>query len=80
MKKHNFEKKLIEVGTTWGVPWLVFGNFNAIRCEDERSSGNSVKKVMRDFNRVVDDFRLLEFNITGPYLTYSSSPSPSVSS
>lgn len=54
-QKANFWKEIANVGRQWGVPWLLCGDFNAIRSQGERSSGQDSKKQARDFSRLIDD-------------------------
>lgn len=37
--KVNIWRELSEVGSKWNVPWINFGDYNAIRCPSKRSSG-----------------------------------------
>lgn len=43
--KVNFWRELSEVGSKWNVWWITFGDYNAIRCPSERSSGLCSKKI-----------------------------------
>lgn len=78
--KVKFWNEIRDAGTIWGVPWIVFGDFNATRCQSERSSETCAKKVARDFNCLVDDLGLCEFDRAGPNFTYSNNSSLPISS
>lgn len=63
--KVAFWQKIIHVGNYWGSPVVVFGDFNVVSSIEERSGSDSTRREVRDFNHVVDDLGLLEFDKSG---------------
>lgn len=72
-EKTEFWKELFEVGLHWNVPWLLFGDFNAVRAKSERTGVSTSRKEMREFNSFVDDLGLLEFDKFSPSFSFSNS-------
>lgn len=69
-EKVGFWNEVADIEITRGVPWLILGDFNAIRVREERSSGAIIKRVARDFNNWVENLELCEFDRTGPFLPF----------
>lgn len=71
-EKAEFWNELHQVGKQWAVPWLIFGDFNAIRTRSERMGQSFSRRESRDCNTFIDNFSLLEFDKGGPQFSFSN--------
>lgn len=77
--KKEFWEELKNIRNTWSAPWLIFGDFNAVRATNERSSGLSSRNERRDFNNFLDDYKMVEFDKEGPKFSYCNQQTPLLS-
>lgn len=64
--------ELDNVGRLWSLPWVIVGDFNAVRGRAESSSHRASRYERDKFGEVVNDFGLLEPDKIGPGFTYRS--------
>lgn len=70
--KQYFWEEHNAIGDLCDLPWVYFGDFNAIRSANERTRIGSSSRERRDFNWFIGDFGLLEFDKVGPSFSFSS--------
>lgn len=66
----EFWEELDTIGRAWNLPWIMVGDFNAVRTRAERSSGRASKLEREQFANLLDEFDLLELSKIGPDFTY----------
>lgn len=59
--------QVMQSGQGW---WIVFGDFNAVRCPEDRKNSNFDPVCARDFNDFIDEASLREYNLKGMKYTY----------
>ncbi|XP_076958129.1 uncharacterized protein LOC143633769 [Bidens hawaiensis] len=62
--------RLIQCGQGW---WVVLGDFNAVRCHEERKNSTFDQVCARDFNEFIDEADLKEYNMKGKKYTFMAS-------
>lgn len=72
IEKEAFRLELSGTADFWGLLWMIGGDFNAIRCKEERSSGRILKMDRVLFNKLLEDFEMLEFSREGPNFTINN--------
>lgn len=71
-KKQEFWEELDSLGRYWELPWMLAGDFNAVKSRRERSSNKASISGRENFLEFCDEHCLLEFDRTGPLFTYSN--------
>ena len=51
----------------WSGPWCVAGDFNLIKCPEERNKGRSLNSDMRRFFEVTEDLELKDTLLGGSF-------------
>lgn len=65
---------IVSLASSIKEPWLLMGDFNAIRWGYEKSGGSAIDMGSAfDFNQCVDSSTLIEFPLDGPHFTWSNS-------
>jgi exonuclease III len=59
--------RIIQSGSGW---WVIFGDFNAVRNQEERKNSVFDPVCSRDFNAFVDEAGLREYDLIGKKFTY----------
>jgi hypothetical protein len=60
-KKNDFWNELTNLGLSWQSPWVIRGDFNAIRNRREKNEVSLDKTNMQTFNCWIDAFALQDF-------------------
>lgn len=67
-EKLLFWQELVDVGNYWQLPMVMFGDFNAAQKNDERKGGTVSRKEKGDYNQLIDELELLEFDKLGLFV------------
>ncbi|XP_076938439.1 uncharacterized protein LOC143606611 [Bidens hawaiensis] len=59
--------RLIQCGQGW---WVVLGDFNAVRCHEERKNSTFDQVCAKDFNEFIDEADIKEYNMKGKKYTF----------
>jgi exonuclease III len=70
-KKNNFWNELTNLGLSWHGPWVIGGDFNAIRNRREKNGVSFDKTNMRAFNCWIDAFALHDFKCPDRQFTWA---------
>lgn len=62
----GFWTELDDIGRGLDLPWLIGGDFKAVRKKNERRNGKASKYERRKFLSLLEDHGLLEFDRMGP--------------
>lgn len=63
-------ESLMNCAKSAALPWIVMGDFNAIRWENEKFGGSKSNNTsMQNFNDCIDHCGLLELNLANPLFT-----------
>ncbi|XP_070056687.1 uncharacterized protein [Nicotiana tomentosiformis] len=66
-------RDLADINIRQQGPWLIMGDYNAIRSEEDRLIGNLVQELeVRDFNSFIDDTALVEMRTNGRNFTWTN--------
>ncbi|XP_076926283.1 uncharacterized protein LOC143589399 [Bidens hawaiensis] len=68
-KKEAWQKILHVIQNSSGW-WAVFGDFNSVRCREERKNTNFDEACAKDFNDFINEAGLKEFNMKGSKYTF----------
>ncbi|XP_058208349.1 uncharacterized protein LOC131321384 [Rhododendron vialii] len=61
------------MGSVGCQPWIVLGDFNAVRWQNEKSNSNSFDNASAgDFNQCIEDIGVEQLNSTGLWFTWSN--------
>lgn len=64
--------ELSGLGTWWGIPWCVGGDFNVIRFPSERSGAEHFTPGMIDFSDFIFSLGLMDIPLEGEKFTWSN--------
>lgn len=65
-EKEALWEELDNVGRAWSCPWLLTGDFNAVKPSSERSNGKAARWEREKFKELIDEHKLMEFDINEP--------------
>ncbi|XP_075091688.1 uncharacterized protein LOC142171877 [Nicotiana tabacum] len=66
-------RDLADINIRQKGPWLIMGDYNAIRSGEDRPIGNPVQELeVRDFNSFIDDTALVEMRTNGRNFTWTN--------
>jgi hypothetical protein len=68
----QFWEELRYISTVRYVAWLICGDFNAIRFKHEKSGPNFHSRASARFNAFLDDYNLIEYELTHRRFTWSN--------
>jgi exonuclease III len=71
-EKMIFLSELRNIQTMVRPEWVLLGEFNMIRRAREKNKGSINRRVMRQFNSIIDDLYLLELDLTDRAFTWSN--------
>ena len=74
--KVAFLQELRDIRAACPGPWMVCGDFNLIRRDDDKNTGKSIGAMMGKFRRLTNDLALKEIYLTGRHYTWSNEQSP----
>lgn len=66
---------MLDVGTYWGDPWCLCGDWNVVRFSNVRTGEQLVSTVMQNFNKIINDFGLIDILPIGSSYTWSRNES-----
>ncbi|XP_077212858.1 uncharacterized protein LOC143847974 [Tasmannia lanceolata] len=74
LERRNLWNSIRSLSSIINSPWIVFGDFNAVRFADERYGGAGlIQGDVDDFNSFIHDCSLAELRAMGHFFTWSNS-------
>ncbi|XP_009765971.2 uncharacterized protein [Nicotiana sylvestris] len=71
--RRHLWRDLVNINNRQQIPWLIMGDYNAIKSRKDRPIGNHVQDVeVRDFNRFINDTGLVEMRTKGRNFTWTN--------
>jgi hypothetical protein len=70
--KGQFWEELRNISTVRYVAWLLYGDFNVIRFKHKKSGLNFQNRVSARFNAFLDDYALIEYELSNRRFTWSN--------
>ncbi|OVA13055.1 Endonuclease/exonuclease/phosphatase [Macleaya cordata] len=70
--RQDFWQELIDLYGHANNTWVLWGDFNVIRCCNEKRGGSRLTKSMRDFSNLVSTLNLVDLPLNGDKYTWSN--------
>lgn len=71
IERMEFWQELGAVRGLWGEQWVIGGNFNVCRFENERFNCTIKSGAMRNFSNIILDLELIDSPLQGAQYTWS---------
>ncbi|XP_066357840.1 uncharacterized protein [Miscanthus floridulus] len=68
----SFLQELVDTASGLIGPWVIIGDFNLIRSEDEKNNDNINNSLIRAFNDAISQLGLMEIPLLGRSLTWTN--------
>ncbi|XP_026450908.1 uncharacterized protein LOC113351051 [Papaver somniferum] len=71
-ERADFWEELDNICGYWDLPWCLGGDFNTIKCCDEKKNCNTITKSMKDFAEFISQHNLIDLPLKGARYTSSN--------
>ncbi|XP_026429123.1 uncharacterized protein LOC113325110 [Papaver somniferum] len=71
-ERRRLWRELGDVMSLWDVPGVLGGDYNVTRFLEDKNRGNRITRAMKDFNKFINNWDLVDLPLTGEKYTWSN--------